>query len=251
METPRSLSVDRLVDLSLPDLYRNLALDDALLRQAEEVDGLSCLRIWEQPTRAVVLGASGRFHDDVNAEACRADGVAVARRTSGGGTVLIGPGALNVAVVLPIHAAPELRNVDTAQKWVMGRFAESIRREGPAVEMRGSGDLAIGDRKVSGSAQRRLRRFLLIHATILYGGRIDARAIARYLKLPARRPDYRGERGHEDFVTFLPLDRERLAGALVRAWSPSATPPEPAIPWPFVDELAGGRLSDPAWIERF
>jgi lipoate-protein ligase A len=187
----------------------------------------------------------------VDADACRADGVAVARRTSGGGTVLIGPGALNVAVVLPIDAAPELRNVDTAQKWVMERFAESIRREGPAVEMRGSGDLAIGDRKVSGSAQRRLRRFLLIHATILYGGRIDAGAIARYLRMPSRRPDYRGERGHEDFITFLPLDRGRLAGALVRAWSPATNQLDQTLPWVFVDELAGGRLSDQAWIERF
>ena len=74
----------------------------------------------------MVLGASGRLKDEVRVEACRADGVAIGRRSSGGGTVVIGPGALNFAVVLPIDASPELATVDRAQGYILGRTARAI-----------------------------------------------------------------------------------------------------------------------------
>src|SRR5207244_3435454 len=83
------------------------------------------------------------------------DGVAIARRASGGGTVVIGPGTLNVAVVLPAAAAPGLGAVDVAQAYVLGRIARALRGRGPAVELLGSGDLTLDRRKFAGSARPR------------------------------------------------------------------------------------------------
>ena len=49
-----------------------------------------------------------RLKENVRIEAyAKADGVAIARRSSVGGTVVIGPGALNFAVILPIDAPSE------------------------------------------------------------------------------------------------------------------------------------------------
>ena len=74
------------------------------------------------------------------------------RRSSGGGTVLIGPGTLNVTVILPETAGPGLSAVDAAQHHVLDRLARSIRRAGAPVDVLAHGDLVLGDRKCGGSA---------------------------------------------------------------------------------------------------
>ena len=56
-------------------------------------------------------------------DACRADGVPILRRTSGGGTVVVGPGTLNVSVILPESAAPGLSAVDGAHRYVLDWIA--------------------------------------------------------------------------------------------------------------------------------
>lgn len=203
-------------EITLPTAAENVALDEALVAEAEEGSGGSALRVWELDHRAVVLGASGRIAEDVDLIACRADGVPIARRSSGGGTVLIGPGALNFTVVLPIESDPALKGVDTAQAYVLGRAAESFRARGPDVRVLGSGDLTINGRKCSGSAQRRLRRWVMVHATVLYG--LDPAIVSRYLRTPKRQPSYREGRSHDEFLTLLPLSRPAIVAALRAAW---------------------------------
>ena len=239
--------VSRFLDRTLPGIAANLALDEALLQAAEDGPGGAVLRLWEANGPAVVLGASGRWREEVCVEACRADGVPIARRSSGGGTVVVGPGALNAAVVLPVAAAPGLEAVDVAQLYVLGRIAEAIRRLGPRVEVRGSGDLTLGLRKFSGSAQRRLRRHFLVHATILYDFPLGL--IPRYLGTPARQPAYREGRPHGDFVTNLPLPRPALVEALRDAWlAPVVSAAE--VPEAMVRDLVAERFGDPGWVER-
>lgn len=203
-------------EMTLPTAAENVALDEALVASAEAGTGGEALRVWELDHRAVVLGASGRRGEDVDLDACRADGVPLARRSSGGGTVLIGPGALNFSVVLPVEADPRLRSVDSAQAYVLERVAEALRGLGPDVRVMGSGDLTINGRKFSGSAQRRLNRWVMVHATILYG--LDLAAIGRYLHPPKRQPSYREGRSHDEFLTLLPLDRPAIVAALRAAW---------------------------------
>lgn len=239
----------RFLDATRPTVAENLAIDEALLVAAEDRAGPALLRIWELENLAVVLGASGRLAEDVRLDACRADGVTIARRSSGGGTVVIGPGALNFAVVLPIDATPELRHVDDAQRYVLGRTAAAIRAQGPPVEVLGSGDLTLGRRKFSGSAQRRLRRHVLVHATLLYDFPLDR--IGRYTRMPSRRPEYRQDRPHDEFLTNLPMGREPLREALKAAWLLHGSDPDPApIPEDLLRSLVETKFSDDGWIRR-
>jgi lipoate-protein ligase A len=236
----------RFLDLTLPTAPENVALDEALVVAAEEGSGVPTLRVWELDHRAVVLGASGRMHEDVDVDACRADGVVIARRSSGGGTVLIGPGALNFTVVLPIDADPRLRAVDTAQLYILERAADVLRALGPDVRVRGSGDLTIAGRKCAGSAQRRLKRHLMVHASVLYG--IGSGEVARYLRTPGRQPEYRAGRSHEDFLTELPLPRTAIVGALRAAWSASDGESHPPID--LAARLSLEKFGRDDWIER-
>ena len=185
-------------------------------------------------------------------DACRADGVPILRRTSGGGTVVVGPGTLNVSVILPESAAPGLAAVDEAQRYVLDSIARSIRAGGPAGHAsQGRGDLVIGDRKCGGSAQRRLKHWFMVHCSILYDFPIER--IVRYLTIPRRQPEYRQGRDHHDFLSNLGCrvdilmdairgDREALARAL------AATPVGPLA---LVESLLSEKFANRAWIERF
>src|SRR3954464_2373538 len=84
LDRPACPEAFRYLDRTLPGVEANLALDEALLIQAEAESGPPVLRTWELPTVAVVRGASCRLREEVGVEACRADGVAIARRSSGG-----------------------------------------------------------------------------------------------------------------------------------------------------------------------
>jgi len=75
------------LDLTLASVAENLALDEALLLEAEASGSGEILRFWEWPTPTVILGAGSRLTEDVNQLACQADRVAILRRSSGGGTV--------------------------------------------------------------------------------------------------------------------------------------------------------------------
>jgi lipoate-protein ligase A len=236
----------RYLDRTLPGTEANVALDEALLIEADEGRSGPVLRLWEAEEFAVVLGATCRLHDDVHVDRCRADGVAIVRRPSGGGTVVIGPGALNVAVVLPSDAAPGLGAVNTAQRFVLERIAESIRARGPQAAVLGSGDLTLGGRKFAGSAQRRLRHNFLVHASVLYDFPLER--VSRYTALPRRQPEYRANRSHAAFLTNLGLPRAVLVDAVRTAWG---DPTEPAaVPELLVHELVTSRYSDPAWTTR-
>ena len=238
------------LDVTLATAVENVALDEALLVEAEERGGPPILRLWELKHFAVILGASCRMADDLQSEACRADGVEVARRSSGGGTVVIGPGALNVSVILPIRSHPELLGVESAQRHILSRFLDAIRAAGlPQAEMQGSGDLTLGGRKFSGSAQRRLRHHVLIHASMLYHFPLDL--IDRYLALPPRRPAYRLNRSHEDFVTNLPMRLDLLREACRVAWLPHDRTMAPAeVPREGLARLLETKFSKSGWIER-
>jgi lipoate---protein ligase len=237
------------LDRTESSVAENLALDEALLIEADAWRGGRVLRCWEPPDFAVVLGASCRLRDDVRVDACRTDGVPILRRTSGGGTVVVGPGALSVSVILPESAAPGLSAVDAAQRHVLDRIARSIRRTGPQVTLAGRGDLVIGGRKCAGSAQRRLKHWFMVHCSILYDFPIER--IVRYLATPQRQPEYRQGRAHQDFLSNLGVTRRILVDAIRSEHvSGSCSASAPEVPLADVESLLTEKFSNRAWIER-
>jgi len=219
-----------LLDLTLPDPALNLALDEALLLNAEEDGGPEVLRLWESPAPMVVVGAGGSVAIDVNRSACEAAGVPILRRASGGGTVLLGPGCLCYSLILRTDRAPGLDLIQASTQYVLSRTSNAIRDLVCDASIAGTSDLQVGGRKFSGSAQQRKRNHFLHHGTLLYDFDLDL--IARFLNAPERQPDYRRSRPHADFLTNLLATGEELKLRLIAAWEPTAelaeAPLEPA-----------------------
>jgi lipoate-protein ligase A len=205
----------QLLDLTLPSLAENLALDEALLLDAE-AGGPEVLRLWEWRQHAVVLGAGGRLAEDVHEDACRADGVPIQRRSSGGGTVLLGTGCLLYSLVLRFDRHPALSDLRGSYRHIFETILAGLRPHVAGLALQGSSDLTLDDRKFSGNSQQRKRTHLLHHGTLLYA--FDVAAIPRYLKAPPRQPEYRRQRDHAEFVTNLPIAVETLREVMREAW---------------------------------
>ncbi|MBI4473710.1 MAG: lipoate--protein ligase family protein [Acidobacteria bacterium] len=192
-----------------------VSVDDALFRELEANGEPERLRFWESRQTLVVVGALGNINCQVHEDACRADGVPILRRTTGGGAVVVGRGCLSYSLLLSLDARPELRPVGDSYRLILSRIVAAL--DFPGLRLQGLGDIAITNRKVAGSAQRRGRRALLHHGTILY--QFEIAAMERYLKMPKRQPSYRANRSHSDFVTNIPLPRDVIVERLVDAWS--------------------------------
>jgi lipoate-protein ligase A len=208
----------RYLDLTMPSLAGNLALDEALLDEAEAADApRETLRLWESPALGVVIGRSSRMAVEVREETCRELKVPVLRRISGGAAVVVGPGCLMYALVLSLRLRPQLRAIDQAHAHVLGTIAAALRPAAPGMAHRGTCDLAIGEKKVSGNSVRCRREHLLYHGTLLYDFPLEM--VGQLLAMPPRQPEYRQTRAHDEFVMNLPLDAAALRAALRSAWS--------------------------------
>ena len=233
-------------DHTLPDAALNLALDEALLLHAEESDVFECLRFWEWPAHAVVLGAGGSVAIDVERDHCGRDHVPILRRSSGGGTVLLGRGCLLFSLVLNHRRAAEIRDVNASYRWILGRVCEALADDGN-VSLSGISDLAIDAVKFSGNAQQRKSRAILHHGTILYD--FDLPAVSHYLRPPERMPAYRAGRPHEEFVRNLPVERGEIMAKLSRAFEAVAgVIPDEAMAK--IPELVAEKYSRDEWNHR-
>jgi lipoate-protein ligase A len=232
--------------LRLPTPAANLALDEALLLEAEDGPGGEVLRVWEWPAPAVVLGAGCRLAEDVVEAACRADGVPILRRASGGGTVLLGRGCLLYSLILSYQRSPELSDLTSSYASILDRIGEALSGLVPDLEHAGTSDLSWRGRKFSGNAQQRKRNHLLHHGTLLYD--FDLEQVSRYLRTPARQPEYRGGREHAEFLVNLPAGAAEIERRLRRVWQAETERTD----WPDtrVRQLVAEKYSQSAWVRR-
>ena len=167
------------------------------------------LLIWESARPAVVLPRNGEPEAWVRVPACALRGVPLLHRESGGGAVVVGPGCLNIALVLSLDERPWLADVKRSYEWLLGRLAGVLAIGGIAVR---STDLAILERKFAGHAQRRVQGALLHHGVLLYD--FDLELVDALLPEPPRRPAWRGNRTHREFLTSAPLARDEIVRRL-------------------------------------
>jgi lipoate-protein ligase A len=159
-----------------------LAVDEALARRAGDEDSLPTLRLYTYRPHAVLVGRFQDVEREVHVERCAEAGVELNRRPTGGGTILMGPDQLGVALALPGHALKTARARER-----MARFSEGVRRglEALGIEatFRGKNDLEVDGRKVAGlGVHRTTSGGLLFHASLLVA--LDVALMARLLRTP-------------------------------------------------------------------
>jgi len=162
----------RIFDYSSKDPAMNLAIDEAILRCQLEYRSPDTLRLWQNPP-TVVIGCFQDPESKVNLAACKKLGIDVLRRVSGGGAVYHDHGNLNYSLI--VHKSSlkaHLADVEKSYDLFCSGVIEGLRMLGIDAYNR-KGDIMIGGKKVSGSAQHRLYDAILHHGTLMVDVNLD------------------------------------------------------------------------------
>lgn len=167
-----------LSELSVDD-QSGLSVDDALARSACDTETVT-LRLYTYQSCAL----AGRFQhieDEINKVRCDELHIPVNRRPTGGGSIIMGPDQLGVALVVP----PSSGLIGRSSATLMSSCARGILRAmtdlGAHAEFRGKNDLVISGRKIAGlGIYQAPGGGILFHASVLLD--IDIRFMLMVLR---------------------------------------------------------------------
>ncbi len=156
------------------DIYRNLAVDEALAREsAKRTEKTSTLRFWIAD-RSVVIGRFQCVHEEVNLAFCSSQRISIARRFTGGGAVYHDLGNLNFTVCGDQKDPSVSRNLMEFYSTFIGAVTESLRSLGPDAEYdEDRACIRVRGRKVTGTAGWMKQGVSFLHGTILVSADLD------------------------------------------------------------------------------
>ncbi|KAK0414103.1 hypothetical protein QR680_007149 [Steinernema hermaphroditum] len=157
-------------------IFANLAFEEWVFHQHNLEENGDALLVWSNDP-AVVVGRHQNPWLEANIPFLDANGIALARRRSGGGTVYHDRGNLNVSLLTSQKQHCRPRN--------LRRFAESLNRHfGVKIVPNERDDMILqpGDRKISGTAARKAHGRAYHHFTMLVD--VDLPFLKKTLKSP-------------------------------------------------------------------
>ena len=152
----------------LPDNVRKslafyLAMEEFV---ASEVEG-EAFFVWRvEPT--VIYGRNQVLENEVNLEYCKAHGVDIVRRKSGGGCVYSDLGNIMVSYVSAHGCVTEVFDR------YMTALTDALRALGVPAEKSGRNDILVEGRKISGNAFHQLPDRSIVHGTLLHSTDLEA-----------------------------------------------------------------------------
>jgi lipoate-protein ligase A len=168
----------RLLDVSYPSAFRNLALEEALARSMHPGDPPT-VRIWTNQ-KAAVLGRFQEVDTEVDTTFCEKNNIQVTRRFTGGGAVYHDNGNLNLSIVTPRQSGISLVGIHESNRAVVSNLLDQLGIESTCVL---PNSLEISGKKISGAAAALGRDYAFWHASILIS--TDTKMLERVL-LPSR-----------------------------------------------------------------
>lgn len=238
-----------------------LAADDAVTRRQGSGQSPPTVRLYTYRSHCALVGRFQRVAAEVRLEACRARGIAVNRRPTGGGAILMGADQLGVALMLPEH--PAARSWDRTRELfrrLSAGLVVALRGLGIVAEYRRKNDLEVAGRKIAGLGLAFDRAGgLLFHASLLVD--LDVPLMLSVLRTPFEKISDKEIASVAERITTV----RRLCGRavtvdevrdLVRAGYERALGLT-LVPGTFSAEervaiaaVEAERYADPAWIEQ-
>ncbi len=219
----------RLLENSEVDIYRNLAVEEALATvNSERKNKENILRLW-RATDAVVIGRFQCVHKEANLDYCNQNDIAIARRFTGGGAVFHDLGNLNFTLCMNQKESYVAKTLPTLYRSFVGAVAGGLSDIGvPAKFDRKRSCIRIGKKKITGTAGWVKRGVSFIHGTLLIDSNL--KSLERSLKAPPDQPRYIRDKSRircmeskKDIVTSLsevmsdrPSDNE-IAGVITES----------------------------------
>lgn len=182
-----------LVILKNTPIYEQLQLEEALLR----ADQHNWCLINRGSPPAIVVGISGKPELLLNQELLALRPIPVIRRFSGGGTVFIDPNTFFITWICNADHSGVACCPAKLYQWTTAIYQQAF----PLLQIKlVENDYVIGKHKFGGNAQYLCKGRWLHHSSLLWDYHPDN---MDYLEMPAKRPAYRQDRTHQEFLCRL------------------------------------------------
>lgn len=156
--------------------FLNMGIDEALMKTADE----PVLRLYGWSPAAVSIGYFQGLEEEVDLAACKAHGVDVVRRVTGGGAVFHDSELTYSFVTRDFDG-----NILESYKEICAGILLGLKKIGVEGTFAPLNDLVVGGKKFSGNAQTRRGGVLLQHGTILLD--VDVDKMFDLLKVPSEK----------------------------------------------------------------
>lgn len=160
-----------------------LAADDALAQRVGLGQSQSTLRLYTYRSHCALVGRFQNVENEVRVEYCRANGITINRRPTGGGAIIMGADQLGVALTIPGRKEDDYSQA----RELMGKFSEGLvhglHQLGVDARFRRKNDIEVNGKKLVGlGVYRAPSGGLLFHASMLVD--LDIALMLRVLNTP-------------------------------------------------------------------
>lgn len=145
-----------------------LAVDDVLAQHVGLGQSQPTLRLYTYRSYCALVGRFQNVENEVRVEYCRANGITINRRPTGGGAIIMGADQLGVALTVPGRKEDDYSHA----RELMGKFSEGLvhglNQLGVDASFRRKNDIEVNSKKLVGlGVHRAPSGGLLFHASLL------------------------------------------------------------------------------------
>lgn len=175
-----------------------MAIDEAILRCYDKGLSPPTLRFFRFLPSAITIGYAQDVDTVIDTDRCRELDIPFVRRVTGGGTVYHDyQGEVTYSVVTDkIQGA-----IEDSFHLLLKPLILTLRDYGLDATFKPYNDILVGGKKISGSAQRRGRKGMLQHGTLMYG--TDLLTLSEILLLNLEKMKAKGANSFLDLVTTM------------------------------------------------
>jgi lipoate-protein ligase A len=174
-------------------IFEQLQLEEALLRS----DDRNFCIVNQGSNRAIVMGISGQPNELIDESKVKQDNIPVIKRFSGGGTVIVDDQTLFVTFIMSKDCIDVPAFPEPILRWTADLYTQAWKIPGFQLK---ENDYCLEGKKCGGNAQYIKKDRWLHHTSFLWD---YSESNMEYLLLPKKRPQYRQDRAHQDFLCRL------------------------------------------------
>ena len=160
-----------------------LAVDECLAHRVGTGTSQPTLRLYTYRSYCALVGRFQNIDNEINLAYCEANGIALNRRPTGGGAIIMGKDQLGIALCIPGREEDSYRHARELMVTFSAGIISGLETLGIRATFWGKNDVEINNRKVAGlGVYRAPEGGLLFHASVLVD--LDIAFMLRVLKTP-------------------------------------------------------------------
>ncbi len=178
--------------------FEQMAIDEAILRSFDEGESPPTIRFYRFKPSAITLGYTQDIDETIDTQACEEHDIPYVRRITGGGTVFHDyEGEITYSMITDKIEG----DIEESFFTLLEPIIETLKDYDLDAKFKPYNDILVEKRKISGSAQRRGKKGMLQHGTLMYA--TDLEVLSEILKVDEEKLKARGAESFTDLVTTI------------------------------------------------